>query len=259
MFPNLWANPGTASCMKRPKQRLATALQAHRQHRMDTKGVGIRSDRLQRGWAWVAGLAGAIAASGVLGQTTGLFTFPYVDAHGRGIPGVTRPMLMAGPGLMGMGMGGGMGVPVVNPNWTGAAAMFAPELLMGRGMMPALGGAMGGSVNGASSVVPGGWGRTSHGQPSATRGLPEVAASRRGTNRPGLRGAVAPTPLGPADAAADARLLAFQQAEARKGLPGAQRALANRYEKGVGVERSEELARAWRLAADRAEAAAGLR
>lgn len=216
-------------------------------------------DWRRRSCACVAGVACLTGAWSGQGQTTGLFTFPYVDAHGRGIPGVTRPMLMAGPGMLGMGVGGGMGTPVVNPNWTGAAAMFAPELLMGRGMMSGLGGAMGGPGSGAAMAVPGRWGRATPAVPPAVQGRPDVAVSGPGTPRPSQQGAPATIRVRPDEAAADARLLAFHQAEARKGLPGAQRALADRYEKGHGVERSEELARAWRLAADRAEATAGLR
>ena len=209
----------------------------------------------------VAGLACVMAAWTACGQTMGVFTFPHVDAHGRGIPGVTRPMLMAGPGMLGMGMGGGMGVPVVNPNWTGAAAMFAPELLTGRGMMPGIGNAIGAPGNAASSMVPGSWGRIPPGLPAAAERRTDFAANRPGTPRPAPQAphpSVPSVPARRAEPSADARLLTFQQAEARKGMPGAQRALADRYEKGHGVERSEELARAWRMAAERAEAAATL-
>lgn len=224
-----------------------------------------RSAWFRQGWARVAGMAGmagvawGLASVSAHGQMTGLFVFPYVDAHGRGIPGVTRPMLMAGPGMLGMGMGGGMGMPVVNPNWTGAAAMFAPELLMGRGMMPGFGGGAGGPGNGTAAPVPGRWGVTTPGQPSAMGGGPEGAGNRLATTRAGQQGAPAVHRVRRDEASADARLLAFQQSEARKGLPGAQRALAARYETGDGVERSEELARAWRLAAERSEAAADLK
>lgn len=238
---------------------MATGASPHKQRCMDQDGGGIGLARLRRGSAYIAGGVGMMVAWITHGQTTGLFTFPNVDAHGRGIPGVTRPMLMAGPGMLGTGMGGGMGMPVVNPNSTGAAAMFAPELLLGRGMAPGLGGAMGGPGNGAATAVSGRWGKTSPGLPPAVQGRPDVAASRMGPPRSSQQGAPATIRVRPDEASADARLLAFQQAEARKGLPGAQRALADRYEKGHGVERSEELARAWRLAADRAEAAAGLR
>lgn len=225
---------------------------------MDRKGDGSGLGWRRRVAVSVAGLACAMAAWTALGQTIGLFTFPHVDAHGRGIPGVTRPMLMAGPGMLGMGMGAGMGVPVMNPNWTGAAAMFAPELLMGRGMMPGVGGAMGAPGNGASSMVPGSWGRNAPGSPAAGERRTDVAAHGTGTSRLVKQGPPAAALVRRDEASADARLLAFQQAEARKGLPGAQRALADRYEKGNGVERSEELARAWRMAAERAEAAAML-
>ncbi len=225
---------------------------------MDRKGDGSGLGWRRRVAVSVAGLACAMAAWTARGQTIGLFTFPHVDAHGRGIPGVTRPMLMAGPGMLGMGMGAGMGVPVMNPNWTGAAAMFAPELLMGRGMMPGVGGAMGAPGNGASSMVPGSWGRNAPGSPAAGERRTDVAAHGTGTSRLVKQGPPAAALVRRDEASADARLLAFQQAEARKGLPGAQRALADRYEKGNGVERSEELARAWRMAAERAEAAAML-
>ncbi|MFM8418532.1 MAG: hypothetical protein ACKOEQ_00210 [Verrucomicrobiota bacterium] len=225
---------------------------------MDRKGDGSGLGWRRRVAVSVAGLACAMAAWTARGQTIGLFTFPHVDAHGRGIPGVTRPMLMAGPGMLGMGMGAGMGVPVVNPNWTGAAAMFAPELLMGRGMMPGVGGAMGAPGNGASSMVPGNWGKITPGPPAAGERRTDVAAHGTGTSRLVKQGPPSAALVRRDEASADARLLAFQQAEARKGLPGAQRALADRYEKGNGVERSEELARAWRMAAERAEAAAML-
>lgn len=243
-----------------PKHWLATATSPHKKPFMDRKGDGSGLGWRRRVAVSVAGLACAMAAWTARGQTMGLFTFPHVDAHGRGIPGVTRPMLMAGPGMLGMGMGvgAGMGVPVVNPNWTGAAAMFAPELLMGRGMMPGVGGAMGAPGNGASSMVPGSWGRNAPGSPAAGERRADVAAHGSGTPRPVKQGPPAAAVVRRDEASADARLLAFQQAEARKGLPGAQRALADRYEKGHGVERSEELARAWRMAADRAEAAARL-
>ncbi len=160
-------------------------------------------------------------------QGTGLFVFPHVDAHGRGIPGVTRPMMMAGTGMMGMG---GMGMPMANPNWTGAAAMFAPELLMRGGMMPGMGM---GAMPMAGAPQPGLQAAFASGRASAGRGR-DVAASGN-------------------DMAADARLLEFQKQEARKGSPGAQRALAARYERGDGVERSDEIAKAWREAADRSE------
>lgn len=159
-------------------------------------------------------------------QGTGLFVFPHVDAHGRGIPGVTRPMMMAGTGMMGMG---GMGMPMANPNWTGAAAMFAPELLMRGGMMQGMG-----AMPMAGTPQP---------------GLQAAFASGRASPSPRRDVAAA----GGDDGKADARLLEFQKQEARKGSPGAQRALAARYEKGDGVERSDEIAKAWREAADRSE------
>lgn len=190
----------------------------------------------------------------------GLFTFPHVDAHRMGIPGVTRPMWMAGPAMMGMGMGMGgvMGTPVVNPHWTGAAAMFAPELLMGRGMLQGQAGVVSGGGFGASAGMSGGWGQVPQ-RPAVPVAMASAASVTRATAS-ARSSSLGTTPGNEAGngSPADARLLAFQQAEARKGSPGAQRALALRYEKGDGVEASEELARAWRMAAERTEKAAGL-
>ena len=173
-------------------------------------------------WGVIAGWIVACGASGLVAQGTGGVVFPHVDVHGRGIPGVTRPMGMAGVASMGMAW--------PNPHWVGAAAMFAPELLMRGAVVPGMGSA------GTSPTVA-----------ARTAGIPSQSP---------VNVSAAWVVAGPSSGpTADERLLAFQQAEARKGSPGAQRALAERYEKGVGVERSEELARAWREAAARSERA----
>lgn len=226
---------------------LATLANMHRNVLMGTR-------RAAGGWVRWAVAGWMVASASVSAQTMGLFTFPHVDAHRMGIPGVTRTMWMAGPAMMGtgMGMGGGMGTPVVNPHWTGAAAMFAPELLLGRGMLQGQAGAVSGGGFGANAGMSGRWGQVPQ-RPAAPVAMASATAATRSSSlgmKPGNEaGNGSP---------ADARLLAFQQAEARKGSPGAQRALALRYEKGDGVEASEEMARAWRMAAERTEKAAGL-
>ena len=183
------------------------------------------------GMLWLAGcvVAGAVHAQGMMAP----------GMSGRGIPGVTRPMLNAGPVMGGMG-GGGMGRVIVNPNWIGAAAMFAPQLLMGNGMMNG-GGMMNAGMNPGMPAVP------------AVVPLGEV----RRVPMPSV--AMASVKRLEEDRGADERLLAFQREQAKAGSPGAQRALARRYAEGIGVEKSEVLAKAWATAADNSErrAAAG--
>ncbi len=186
------------------------------------------------------------------GGQGGVFTIPRVDAHGRGIPGVTRPMLMAGPvgggggaglGNAGAGGGGGAGM-MVNPNWVGAAAMFMPQLLTGN---PGNGAnAAGGSAqNPVGNRVVGGFGGAAPRTPSpvAVPGTPVAVEARRTV-------ASAPVPVRPVPPAldpalADARLLAHQREQAGQGSPSAQLALARRYATGNGVEANAAVARVW--------------
>lgn len=202
------------------------------------------------------------------GGLGGRFTIPRVEAHTVGIPGVSRPMLMGGLGAVGgalgggglgggfggaSGMGGGGGVGgglQPNPNWVGAAAMFMPQLLTGQGGAnagaaannPAGGGGQAGRPFGAiqnpadTTVAQGQAHRPSGATPVATVAVARVAPS-----------------TAPVDAAeADARLLAFQQRQARSGSPSAQYALARRYLKGDGVEANRAVARVWLEAAAKA-------
>lgn len=187
------------------------------------------------GWRVLVAWGGALGCCvGVLAQGFGpaLVTLPHVDAHGRGLPGVTRPMLMAGPGMVGLGGVGAGGTPWVNPHWVGASAMFASQLGWGGAGLAGVG--PGAATGAAGSAAPG------------TLRMGGTAVLRP----------VGVAAMGPeARREADARLLSFQQEQARKGSPGAQRALAVRHERGDGVEKSEVLARAWREAADRSERA----
>ena len=218
---------------------------------------------------WFGGLLGLVAlaaapasqaqspASGLNGVQGGgqggIFNIPRVDAHGRGIPGVTRPMLMAGPvGGMGVGMGnggGGGGGMQVNPNWVGAAALFMPQLLTGNGANNAGASAQ----NPVGNRVMGGLGAAT---PQSTAGRGQVA----GLTAPmdGKRASlvlppalVRPTPAAVDPAIADARLLAHQRDQAGQGAPSAQLALARRYATGNGVEANPAIARVWLEAAAR--------
>lgn len=188
------------------------------------------------------------------GGQGGIFTIPRVDAHGRGIPGVTRPMLMAGPvggGGAGLGNAGGAGGSglMVNPNWVGAAAMFMPQLLTGNAGNGA--NAVGGNAqNPVGNRVVGGFGGV------APRATSPTASDHRAPIAGEARKAVASAPatVRPAvpavdPALADARLLAHQRDQAKQGSPSAQLALARRYAAGKGVEANEALARVWLEAA----------
>ena len=198
----------------------------------------------------VSGLSGVQG-----GGQGGLFTIPRVDAHVRGIPGVTRPMLMAGPvgggagaGLGNAGGGGGSGM-MVNPNWVGAAAMFMPQLLMGNAGNGA-NGVGGNAQNPVGNRVVGGFGGVA---PRATSpAVPAPSAPVAAEARKAV--ASAPVMVRPAlpsvdPALADARLLAHQREQAKQGSPSAQLALARRYAAGKGVEANEALARVWLEAA----------
>ncbi len=187
------------------------------------------------------------------GGQGGIFTIPRVDAHGRGIPGVTRPMLMAGPvGGMGAGMGnggGGGGGMQVNPNWVGAAALFMPQLLTGNGANNAGGSAQ----NPVGNRVVGGLGSAT---PQSTVGQGQVAGL--GARVDGKRAPVVlppalvrPTPAAVDPAVAAERLLAHQRDQAQQGAPSAQLALARRYATGDGVESNPAVARVWLEAAAR--------
>lgn len=141
----------------------------------------------------------------------------------QGISAVTRPTRMAGPPqavLTGTrpatlpAGGGGQGL-AVNPNWAGAAAMFAPVLVSSP------------RPNRANLAGPG----------------PGLAA------RPAVPRMAPTTPVDPAEL--QARVLAFQQEQARQGSPSAQLALGRRYLAGDGVERNEAVGRVWLEAAAR--------
>ena len=170
---------------------------------------------------WLTGLcaAGALHAQSMMAP----------GMSGRGLPGVTRPMLNAGPAI------GGMGGVIVNPNWIGAAAMFAPHLLMGNGMAGNGMGFIGAPTAPVQPVPPVGIGTLPVGQVSRA---PVVVASVSPVQD--LR-------------TVDERLLAFQREQAKAGSPSAQRALSKRYAEGLGVEKSALLAKAWADAAERSE------
>ena len=209
-----------------------------------------------------AGLSGVQGGQGGQG---GIFTIPYVAAHTLGIPGVTRPMLMAGPmggfGGAGGGLGGGgVGGPMVNPNWVGAAGMFMPHLLTGNGAVG--GGASGGTATGGRTV--GGFGSTrevptQQGLASSAVGAPGETASGSAVDASATRSPAFATtrpavivhaaPVDPA--VVEERLLAYQKEQAAKGSPSAQLALARRYSKGQGVEANPAVARVWLEAAAR--------
>jgi hypothetical protein len=202
----------------------------------------------------------AIGLSGMQGGGQGgLFTIPRVDAHVRGIPGVTRPMLMAGP--VGGGMGGQGGGMQVNPNWTGAAAMFMPQLLSNNGG----GNAVGGNAN--ATATPGfRVGSTGRPAVNVVPGGPAVSATPAESPRtvaPVVASQPVPRTLPPVDPVlVEERLLAYQREQARNGSPSAQWALSRRYAEGRGVEASPGMARAWMEAAARSgseEAKAALR
>ena len=185
------------------------------------------------GWAIAGGVQAQIA----------VFPIPRVEAHTLGLNAVTRPTLMAGSmfGMGGQGLGGGgpgMGQSV-NPNLMAARMMLLPETV------PGVGGAGGPAT--AALVSP-----TGQVLPMDAKGMIATAASTPAT-------VGRPRPVSAARAASvekkepaevkDARLLAHQQEQARSGSPSAQWALAQRYERGEGVEASVELAEAWKSAA----------
>lgn len=204
------------------------------------------------------GLGGV--GGGGLGGQGGRFTIPRVEAHTVGIPGVSRPMLMGGLGAVGGGLGGGFGGAggmgggggvggglQPNPNWVGAAAMFMPQLLTGQG----------GANAGVGANNPAGGGGQAGRPFGAIQNPAETTVAQGQAHRPS-----GPTPVAavavarvgpstaPVDAAeADARLLAFQQRQAKSGSPSAQYALARRYLKGDGVEANRAVARVWLEAA----------
>ncbi len=226
------------------------------------------SPRIGKYAQWVAFLslplsvfaqAPASGLSGVQGGQGGIFTIPYVAAHTLGIPGVTRPMLMAGPvgGLGGVGGGGGGGGAMVNPNWVGAAGMFMPHLLNGNAAGG--GGAQGGAATGGRTF--GGLGSTravSGAQVASAGSLPQAessaamdASAARMTSSAMARPSIIPhaAPVDPA--LVEERLLAFQKEQAANGSPSAQLALARRYSAGQGVEANPAVARVWLEAAAR--------
>ena len=139
----------------------------------------------------------------------------------------------------------------VNPNWTGAAAMFMPQLLSNNG-----GGTAGGgnaSANSASGFRVGSAGPTSQRSVAVASVKPASRAEDPGTAVPPV---IASQPvihtLPPVDPGlVEERLLAYQQAQARQGSPSAQWALSQRYAEGRGVVQSPELARVWLEAAAR--------
>jgi hypothetical protein len=211
---------------------------------------------LLSGFAVVHAQIGAQGLGGVGGQQGGVFTIPRVEAHTLGIPGVSRPMMMAGPvaaGGLGMGGGGGFGGQggmQPNPNWIGAAAMFMPQLLTGQGQ---------GGINGAGNPGAAGGGptlqtRTFGSNGSAPRTDVSQAVPKPGT-RPGAVIAAArsvPVTLPPPDPSkADERLLRHQRDQAAIGSPSAQLALGRRFLKGEGVEANPKVARVWLEAAAR--------
>lgn len=197
--------------------------------------------------------------SGVQGGQGGTFTIPYVAAHTLGIPGVTRPMLMAGPvgGLGGVGGGGGGGGAMVNPNWVGAAGMFMPHLLNGNATGG--GGASGGTANGGRTFGANHSIGAVHGQQLASAanlpqagGAPSLDASAARGPSPMVARRVAVVHAPPVDPAlVEERLLTYQKEQAAKGSPSAQLALARRYSKGQGVEANPAVARVWLEAAAR--------
>ena len=197
--------------------------------------------------------------SGVQGGQGGTFTIPYVAAHTLGIPGVTRPMLMAGPvgGLGGVGGGGGGGGAMVNPNWVGAAGMFMPHLLNGNA---AGGGAVsGGTANGGRTVggvrsagTASGQQLASSGNPPQPEGSSSLDTSAARGPSPAMARPVAIVHAPSVDPAlVEERLLTYQKEQAAKGSPSAQLALARRYSKGQGVEANPVVARVWLEAAAR--------
>jgi hypothetical protein len=202
--------------------------------------------------------APASGLSGVQGGQGGIFTIPYVAAHTLGIPGVTRPMLMAGPvGGLG-GVGGGGGGAMVNPNWVGAAGMFMPHLLNGNaagGGGAAAGAAIGGRTAGgvgSSQEVSGRSGIASAVRSSQAEASAAVDASAAQGATPSMRRPAVIVHVAPVDPVlAEERLLAFQKEQAVKGSPSAQLALARRYSKGQGVEANAAVARVWLEAAAR--------
>jgi len=196
------------------------------------------------------------------GGQGGLFTLPRVDAHVRGIPGVTRPMLMAGSAGVGAMGGGGQGLGMeVNPNWTGAAAMFMPQLLSNNG--GGTGG--GGNANGNSGTGfrVGSVARPVNRVATVLPVNPPTPAEPTRPGAPALASRSVPRTLPAVDPVlVEERLLAYQQEQARQGSPSAQWALSRRFAEGRGVEASPEIARVWMEAAARSgseEAQAALR
>ncbi len=168
----------------------------------------------------LAGVIALAAATTLHAQ----FIIPAVAVHRLGISCVTRPTVMAGvpTGLALAGWPGGLSV---NPNQPAAVAVLLP------GDFPIQPGGVGGRTpaNGLNSVVPG-------------FGVATPAS--------GFRSARV-EPARPDPATVTARLLAFQQEQAKAGSPAAQYALSVRYRTGDGVDANEQLARIWREAAAR--------
>lgn len=187
------------------------------------------------------GLGWAIA-SGVQAQIA-VFSIPRVEAHTLGLNAVTRPTLMAGSmfGMGGQGMGGGglgMG-QAVNPNPMAARMMLMPDTVPGAGGM--------GTPTVATLVTP-----TGQVLPVDAKGMIASTAKTAapvGRPIPVLAARVASVEKKESAEVKDARVLAYQQEQARSGSPSAQWALAQRYESGQGVEASAELAAAWKAAA----------
>ncbi len=187
------------------------------------------------------GLGWAIA-SGVQAQIA-VFSIPRVEAHTLGLNAVTRPTLMAGSmfGMGGQGMGGGglgMG-QAVNPNPMAARMMLMPESVPGAAGVGAPPVAT--LVTPTGQVVP----------VDATAGIATVTPGAAEVRRPIPAARPQRVMAAKVESAEvkDARLLAHQQEQARSGSPSAQWALAQRYERGQGVEASAELAAVWKAAA----------
>ena len=140
-------------------------------------------------------------------------------AGAQGITAVTRRTFMGGVIGVGFGAGGvgGVGGTIgVSPQVSAAAAALQP----------------------AAPVPPG---STVANPPAGPAARP--IATARPQESPEARAA--------RESAAQAAVLAFQQEQARKGLPSAQLALGRRHLTGDGVERNPVLARVWLEAAER--------
>ncbi len=148
----------------------------------------------------------------LLGSTLGV--------QAQGITAVTRRTFMGGViggGFGAGGVGGGVGGSIgLSPQASAAAAALQP----------------------AAPVPPG---------PAVANPPAGPAARPIATARP----PESPEARAARESAAAAAVLAFQQEQARKGLPSAQLALGRRHLTGDGVERNPTLARVWLEAAER--------